>query len=55
MREEVLEIFINEIYSPSLKKNYETNNTMIKSIDDTWSLDLLDMKYYGPKNNESYR
>ena len=28
---------------------------MIKSVDDTWSSDLLDMKDYGPKNNRSYR
>ena len=35
--------FINEISSPSPKKNYETNKTMIKSIDDTWSSDVLDM------------
>ena len=28
---------------------------MIKSIDDTWSSDLLDMNDYGPKNNRAYR
>ena len=28
---------------------------MIKSIDDTWSSDLLDMNDYGPKNNRGYR
>ena len=28
---------------------------MIKSVDDTWSSDLLDMNDYGPKNNRGYR
>ena len=28
---------------------------MIKSIDDTWSSDLLDMNDYGSKNNRGYR
>ena len=28
---------------------------MIKSIDDTWSSDLLDMNDYGRKNNRGYR
>ena len=28
---------------------------MIKSIDDTWSSDLLDMNDYGIKNNKGYR
>ena len=28
---------------------------MIKSIDDTWCSDLLDMSDYGPKNNRGYR
>ena len=46
---------MNEIYSRPPNKNYETNKTMIKSIDDTWSSDLLDMNDYGPKNNKGYR
>ena len=55
MKKELFKIFTDEIYSRPPKKNYETNETMIKSIDDTWSSDLLDMKDYGPKNNEGYR
>ena len=38
-----------------LKKKFETNKTMIKSIDDTWSSDLLNMIDYGPKHNRGYR
>ena len=48
-------IFIDEIYSESPHKNYETNKTMIKSNDDTWSSELLDMDDYCPKNNRGYR
>ena len=48
-------IFINEIYSKPPKKNYATNKTDVYHIDDTWSLDILDLKDYGPRNNKSYR
>ena len=54
-KRDLIKIFIEEIYSRSPNKNYETNKTMIKSIDDTWSSDLLDMNDYGPKNNRGYR
>ena len=48
-------IFINEIYSKPPKKNYVTNKTDVYHIDDNWSLDVLDLKDYGPKNNRGYR
>ena len=54
-KRDLIKIFINEIYSKSPNKNYKTNKTIIKSIDDTWSSDLLDMNDYGPKNNRGYR
>ena len=47
-------IFINEIYSKPLKK-YATNKTDVYHIDDIWSLVILDLKDYGPKNNRGYR
>ena len=55
IKRDLIKIFIDEIYSRPPNKNYETNKTMIKSIDDTWSSDLLDMNDYGPKNNRGYR
>ena len=55
INKDLIKIFIDEIYSRPPNKNYETNKTMIKSIDDTWSSDLLDMNDYGPKNNRCYR
>ena len=50
-----IKIFINEIYSKGPKKNYPTNKTDIYYIDDIWSLDILDLKDYGPENNRGYR
>ena len=55
MKKELIKTFSDEIYSKPPKKNYPTNKTMIKSVDDTWSSDLLDMNDYGPKNNKGYR
>ena len=48
-------IFINEIYSKPPKKYYPTNKTDVYYIGDIWSLDILDLKDYGPKNNRGYR
>ena len=50
-----IKIFINEIYSKPPKKYYATNKTDVYHIDDIWSLDILDLKDYGPKNNRRYR
>ena len=55
MSQKNIKIFINEIYSKPPKKNYPTNKTDVYYIDDIWSLDILDLKDYGPKNNRSYR
>ena len=55
MKKDLTKIFIDEVYSKPSKKNYPTNKTIIKSIDDTWSSDLLDMNDYNPKKNKGYR
>ena len=55
MKRDLTKIFIDKIYSTPTKKNYPTNKTIIKSIDDTWSSDILDMNDYGIKNNRGYR
>ena len=47
--------FINEIFSKPTKKYYATNKTDVYHIHDIWSLDILDLKDYGPKNNRGYR
>ena len=48
-------IFINEIYSKRPRKSYPTNKTDVYHIDDTRSLDILDLNDYDPKNNRGYR
>ena len=55
MTQKNIKIFINEIYSKPPKKNYATNKTDVYHIDEIWSLDILDLKDYGPKNNRGYR
>ena len=55
MTQKNFKIFINEIYSKQPKRNYATNKTDVFFIDDIWSLDILDLKDYGPKNNRGYR
>ena len=55
MTQKNIKIFVNEIYSKGPKKNYATNKTDVYHIDDIWSLDMLDLKDYGLKNNRGYR
>ena len=55
MTQKNIKIFINEIYSKPPRKNYATNKTDVYHIDDIWSLDILDLKDYGPENNRGYR
>ena len=55
MTQKNIKTFINEIYSRGPKKNYDTNKTDVYYIDDIWSLDIFDLKDYGPENNGGYR
>ena len=55
MTQKNIKIFRNEIYSKPPKRNYATNKTDVYFIDDIWSLDILDLKDYGPENNRGYR
>ena len=55
MTQKNIKIFINEIYSKGPRQSYPTNKTDVYHIDDTWSLDILDLKDYGPENNRGYR
>ena len=54
-KKDITKIFIDEIYFKSPLKNHPTNKTILKGIDETWSLDLLDLIEYGSKNNRGYR
>ena len=55
MTQKNIKTFINEIYSRGPRKNYPTNKTNVYYIDNIWSLDILDLKDYGPENNGGYR
>ena len=55
MTQKNIKNFINEVYSKPPKKFYDTNKTDVYHIDDIWSLDILDLKDYGPENNRNYR
>ena len=54
MTQKNVKIFINEIYSKGPRKSYPTNKTDVYHIDENWSLDILDLEDYGPKNNRGY-
>ena len=54
MTQKSIIIFLNENYSKPLKKNYVTNETDVYHIDEIWSLDVLDLKDYGPENSRNY-
>ena len=55
MTQKSIKVFINETYSKSPKNYFATNKTDVKHIDDIWSLDILDLRGYGPKNIRGYR
>ena len=55
MTQKNIKIFMNQIYSKPHKKNYNTNKTDVYRIDDICSLDISDLKDYGPENNRGYR
>ena len=55
MKREIAKLFNDEIYCSPPKSNYLTKKTIIKSINDTRSSDLLDMNDNGITNNKTYR
>ena len=54
MSQKSIKIFINKIYSKGPKRKYATKKTDVCHIDDIWSLDILDLKGFGPENNRGY-
>ena len=55
VKQSLIDIFIKQIYSKPVRKNYDTNKTVVKNVDFTWSIDLLHMIDHGLKNNKCYR
>ena len=46
---------MNKNYATIPKKNYASNQTKVCHIDDTWNMNLLNLKDYGARNNKRYR
>ena len=55
MTQKNIKTFISEIFSKPPKRDYITNNTDVYHNDEIWSLDILDLKNYGPENKRGYR
>ena len=55
MNQKSIKLFINATYSKGPKGNYHTNKTDVYYNDDIWSLDILNLKDYGPENFRGYR
>ena len=55
MKKDSTKIFIDEIYSKALSRNYPTNKIIYNHIDEIWSIDSADMIDYKISNNKGYR
>ena len=55
INKDLIEIFVDEIYSKPPKKNYSTNKIIYNHIDEIWSIDLADMIDYKISNNKGFR
>ena len=55
MSRKTIKVYINGIYSKPLKTYYPTKKINVYHIDDSWSLDILDLKVYDPENNRGHR
>ena len=55
MTQKSVKVLIDESCSKPPKKNYLTNKTDVYHFDDIWTLDILDLKDYGPENNRGDR
>ena len=42
VKQDLIKIFIDEIYSKAPEKNYPTNKIIYDHIDEIWSIDLAD-------------
>ena len=51
MKKDLTDFFIAEIFKKPHKKVYENNKSIIKTIDDTWSMVTKVLKGYASENN----
>ena len=50
-----IRVFLDEVYSKPAKKKLPTNKTDVFPHDDTWGLDILDLRDYGAETISGYR
>ena len=55
MKEDLIKIFIDEIYSKPPLRNYPANKLFYNHIDEIWSIDLAGMIDYKIREIENYR
>ena len=55
MTQKAIKFFENQNYSKPPKNIFSTNKTNVHHINDSWSLDDLDLKDYGPEKFKGYR
>ena len=55
MKKDITKIFIDEIYTKTTQKKFETNKIAYNHIDEIWSIHLADMLDYKISNNKAYR
>ena len=55
MKRDLIELFLNEIYSKPPRKNYPTNKINYNNIDEIGSNDLADFPEYKSSNNKRFR
>ena len=55
MIKKTLKILLDEICSTWRKQNYITRKNDVFYVDNTWSVDIIDLKDYGPEKNRGYR
>ena len=53
--EDIIKIFIDEIYPPPPRKTYPTKKLVNNHNDEIWSIDLADMIDYNISNNKGHR
>ena len=55
MTQKSINVFMNETYSKPPKKKFVKNKTVVYYIINLWSVDIIDLKDYGPENKRGYR
>ena len=55
MKQDLIKIFIDAIYSKPPMRNYETNKITYNNINEIWSIELADMIDYKTSNIKGFR